>query len=170
MFLVITALCVWLGVEVSAARQKQRAIFTIERLGGSIVYDYQWGKNGAWLANAKPPGLGFVKALLGENYRAEPVEIQFFKDPGMAPDRFTDVEAEQLQCFSKLEWLVLMDTKVTDAGLTHIAALRNLGRLDLEGSRVTPDGVRRIKAALPQARVYSDYPEVDDESTPSAKR
>lgn len=45
-----------------------------------------------------------------------------------------------------LETLHLSDTKITDAGMTHLAGLRKLRYLDLSGTEVTLDGLRQISS------------------------
>ena len=44
-FLLLTILCVWLGVVVSAARRQERTVQIIEEYGGYVQYDYEWDSN-----------------------------------------------------------------------------------------------------------------------------
>ena len=154
MFVVVTVICVWLTMACSRNNQKHRAITAIENVGGSISYDYQWGTSGAFLADAKPPGPQCLRYLFGELYCAELVEIQLFSAPHSHPSEFTDAEAAKLGALSRLRWLVLMDTAVTDAGLQHLRDLGNLERLDLEGAMVTDAGVDELQRALPNCKIY----------------
>ena len=55
----------------------------------------------------------------------------------------------------ELEELELTDTKVTDAGLTHLKELNNLEMLDLIGTQVTDEGVKQLQQALPNCRILS---------------
>jgi hypothetical protein len=41
-------------------------------------------------------------------------------------------------------------TRITDAGLKHLAGLKDLRTLDLFRTGVTADGVRRLRHALPE--------------------
>jgi len=154
MFVVVTVICVWLAMACSRNNQKLRAIEAIENVGGSISYDYQWGTSEAFLADAKPPGPQCLRYLFGELYCAELVEIQLFSAPHSHPSEFTDAEAAKLGALSRLRWLVLMDTAVTDAGLQHLRDLGNLERLDLEGAMVTDAGVDELQRALPNCKIY----------------
>jgi hypothetical protein len=52
-----------------------------------------------------------------------------------------------------LEYLNLHGTRVGDAGLVHLAGLRNLRALYLWQSAATPAGVERLRAGLPKVRV-----------------
>jgi hypothetical protein len=129
------------------------AIRDLEALGASITYDYRWGRDGAWRPNAHAPGPAWLKWLLGENYFASAVEVQLFADPKMSPHRFTDEQAARIAVLTELKWLVLMDTRLTDAGLKHLTSLRKLERLDLEGTAVTEAGVNDFKLSSPHVLV-----------------
>jgi hypothetical protein len=126
----------------------------LEGLGASIVYDYQRSDSAASVPDALPPGSRWLRSLLGEHYASEPIEIQLFSDRGMSPDKFGDDEAEQIGLFTELEWLVLFDTKLTDAGLRHLKGLTKLRRLDIERTDVTEAGVNKLQQSLPEVDVY----------------
>jgi hypothetical protein len=42
---------------------------------------------------------------------------------------------------------------VTDAGLEHLAGLKNLAQLNLKGTAVTDQGIAKLKAALPNCNI-----------------
>lgn len=153
MLIVMTLVAVWTGWTVSKAQRRQRAIAAIERLGGFIDYKHKW-KDGEFRPNAEPPGPTWMRKILGERFAAEPLEIQLFADGRMRPIEFTDSEAAEISQFGELTWLVLMDTKLTDAGLRHFHRLKKLGRLDLERTAVTDVGVAELKRVLPDCRVF----------------
>ncbi len=52
-----TALCLWLGMTVTQARQRERAVKAIEAAGGTVGYDYQYdfAKHGS-RNQPRPPG------------------------------------------------------------------------------------------------------------------
>ena len=52
-----------------------------------------------------------------------------------------------------LRVLELHRTRVTDAGLEHLAGLKNLAQLTLGGTAVTDKGVATLKAALPRCNI-----------------
>lgn len=135
-------------------RRQQRAIRAIEALGGSIGYEHQWSDAGDWIEGAKWPGNTLLRRVLGNEYCSKPIEVQLFADAAMRPENFDDIAAEKIGALIDLKWLVLMDTSVTNEGLKHFASLRKLERLDLEGSRVTEEGVRRLQHALPRVQVH----------------
>jgi hypothetical protein len=49
--------------------------------------------------------------------------------------------------------LVLMETMVSDAGLSELTRLQSLMSLDLSGSKVTDDGVRKLEKAIPHCKI-----------------
>jgi hypothetical protein len=57
-----------------------------------------------------------------------------------------------------IEKLQLEFTPVTDAALEHVARFTRLTELSLQYTNVTNEGVARLKAALPNCRIQSDYP------------
>ena len=50
-------------------------------------------------------------------------------------------------------WLKL-GTEVTDAGLKELAGLKQLQSLDLIRTQVTDEGVRQLRKALPDLKVW----------------
>ncbi len=54
---------------------------------------------------------------------------------------------------TSLRKLALTGTMISDAGLVHLYGLHNLEQLDIQTTRVTESGVRRLKAAIPQCTV-----------------
>ena len=55
--------------------------------------------------------------------------------------------------FGELRSLDLRDTKVTDGGVRHIAALGRLEQLDIRGTRITGDGLQKLRGALPNCEI-----------------
>lgn len=88
------------------------------------------------------------------NYAVEPVEIQLCHDGRQRPEEFTDEDAAMLSQFRSLRWIVVQDTSMTDRGLERLTSVTSLQRLDVEGSRVTVEGVARFRAARPDVSIY----------------
>ncbi|MCH8830383.1 MAG: hypothetical protein IID45_12475, partial [Planctomycetes bacterium] len=63
--------------------------------------------------------------------------------------------------------LKLNSTRVTDAGLLGVRKLKNLQTLDLTGARVTANGFRSIKAALPHTLVSGSPRIISSSSRPT---
>ena len=54
-----------------------------------------------------------------------------------------------------LRYLNVYATKVSDAGLEHIKGLKNLKRLLVWQSQVTPDGMAKLKESLPECTIIA---------------
>lgn len=162
MVLVIVSLAgIWCRVQASAAERRERAIALLRTLEATVVFDYQWsepGEKGAWLPNATPPGSRFLKALLGDYYASNVVEVQLFNGSSsnsmVGPHGLNDNNIGCLDSLTEIRWLVLQDTSVTDVGLQQLSGLKKLERLDLDGSPVTDVGIARLQQALPNAEIY----------------
>ncbi|MFT5131184.1 MAG: hypothetical protein ACI8W8_004820 [Rhodothermales bacterium] len=53
-----------------------------------------------------------------------------------------------------LKQLSIYATRITDAGLEHLKGLKLLNYVDVSHTKVTPEGVAALKAALPNANIY----------------
>jgi hypothetical protein len=60
-----------------------------------------------------------------------------------------------LDKLNKLESLSLLSNIMTDRGLENLSAMTNLRQLDLNGGQLTPQGVAKLRAALPNLRIQS---------------
>ena len=58
-----------------------------------------------------------------------------------------------LKGLTKLDQLILDDTKVTDAGLAHLKELTKLRYLSLSNTKVTDAGVKQLQQALPNCKI-----------------
>jgi hypothetical protein len=70
--------------------------------------------------------------------------------------RITDGGLAYLMGFRGLRRLDLAGTSVTDAGIEQLASM-SLLFLDLRNTKMTPDGIRRLKAALPSTTIRQGY-------------
>jgi hypothetical protein len=127
LFVVTTALAVWLGVIVNRAREQREAVKAIEALGGSASYDWQYaqldqadpfGLDGPFI----PPGPVWLRRLVGDDFFQDAVGVSFSGE--------------------------------TDAlkSIAHLKRLRKLKTVIVNpfASNVTTD---EIKAALPNCEV-----------------
>ena len=55
---------------------------------------------------------------------------------------------------TKLTELLLDTVELTDAGVAHVAALKNLRQLDLYHTLVTDKGFQQLKRALPDCVIH----------------
>jgi len=66
----------------------------------------------------------------------------------------TDAGMVQIGKLSGLGSLFLNYTAITDASIPEIVKLRYLRRLDITGTKITPQGRDRIRAAIPGIQIY----------------
>ena len=63
--------------------------------------------------------------------------------------RVSDAGLVHLQNVSSLRWICIENTPITDNGLIHLRGLDSLCELSLWGTDVTPDAVRQLRSQLP---------------------
>lgn len=72
---------------------------------------------------------------------------------------------------SSLQTLWLVDTKITDKGLMHLGGLSKLRALNLDrNTRVSEDGVQRLRAALPDCKIEWTQTDAQTPSNPTTAR
>jgi hypothetical protein len=54
--------------------------------------------------------------------------------------------------------VTLDNTDITNAGLEHLKGLPNLRSLNLHKTKVTEEGLRQLREALPKCRITTDAP------------
>lgn len=107
-FVLLTILGLWLGVQANRAQRQRRAVDAILDRGGQVQYDYEFDEDGheIWLAEPpEPPGPKWLRTLVGDDYFRTVVDVTF--------------------------------RTATDADMEGLAALTDLIELDLIGAEVT---------------------------------
>jgi hypothetical protein len=166
MFVVMTALCVWLAVVVNRAHRQRDAVAAIEALGGRVAYTKPGQKTSE--AFLRP----FLRRWLSRDYFDEVHIVNLgdtqVNDAGLAHlqeltgldslwldgTQVTDTGLVRLQGLTGLQDLCLDRTQVTDAGLAHLQGMTGLERLWLDGTQVTDAGLAQIQQALPHCRIF----------------
>jgi hypothetical protein len=74
----------------------------------------------------------------------------------LADTRVTDKLLVELNEFPKLDSLSFQNTSITDAGLEYLARLKSLAFVHLNGTKVTPEGVGKLRKRFPEALVRYD--------------
>jgi hypothetical protein len=152
LFIAVSVICVGLAWGVNEGRRRHRTIVNLQREGVGLFFKHQGAGTGTYRPNAKPPGLPFIKQMLGEYYNTRVIQIET-----VPLGKFSDSDAKEIKVFQELDLLAANDSELTDEGLKHLAALRNLGRLDVERCRVTREGIAELRRALPKTDIYSDF-------------
>ena len=157
LLLLITALCVWLGIQVNAARRQREAVVAIQKAGGMVIYDYQVvppvvGQNEQtfpWDPRKAPPAPAWLRDQIGDDYfrTAEVVDFsrpkrsiakadldQLAKLPGLK--RFTfeassggPIEDKDLAALSELNQLEVLWVFRAHVDGSFLASLPNPKRL-----------------------------------------
>ena len=174
MFVVVTALCVWLSVVANRAHRQRDAVAAIEALGGRVGYV----KPDRKATEAFPTP--FLRRWLSRDYfddvRAVSLSGTQVTDAGLAHlqgltrlrwldlsgTRVTDVGLAQLHGLTGLQELNLDSTQITDAGLAHLQGLMGLRWLDLSGTQVTDVGMSHLQGLASLRRLSFSSTQVTD--------
>jgi len=105
---------------------------------------------GDWIRRATPPGLPWMRKLLGDDLFANVTPVQ------LTESQVADAELEHIGGLTQLRVLGLNRANVSDAGLRHIEGLTHLGYLGLSGTEVTNAGVEKLQLALPNCDIRYD--------------
>ena len=76
LLVVMTALCVWLGFKVNAARRQKEAVTAIFKAGGTVSFDYQMVPDGPLYDDFKidtaalPRGPDWLRHIFGDDFSA----------------------------------------------------------------------------------------------------
>ena len=69
---------------------------------------------------------------------------------GAGGTKITNASLRKLTRFPSLTVLSIRKTQVDDAGIEILLSIAQFKQLLIQGSKVSPNGVRRLKVALPQ--------------------
>jgi len=148
-FLVLTAACVWLGLQIDAAHRQKKAVARIVQVGGTVAYDYEivpgpLGVPGGDIDKTlEPLAPSWLRGLMGEDlFRSAAVS-------GFDGKTITNFDLEQLGKLPQLISVGLSNVKIADSAISSerefgdcdLAALGGLAHLQLVGiSRTEIDG------------------------------
>jgi len=149
----MAAFAVWLGVETHRAREQERAVHAVQRLGGRVGYSDEVlagltvskarGSGAVTIASSMhklPPGdTSWIEQFLGEHYFRRVDEI------GVSGPEVTDGLLPRIAALSRLRLLSLHDAPVTDEGLAHLEGLASLEVLILDRTRITDRGLEHLR-------------------------
>jgi hypothetical protein len=84
-------------------------------------------------------------------------DLRQLEDLNLSDTKITDAGLRHLQDLRQLEYLDLSGTKITDAGLVHLQGLHRLRNLALYTTQVSDRGIEKLRQALTECAIYSDY-------------
>jgi hypothetical protein len=161
----------WLGMKIRAKQKEREAVAAIEKVGGVVWYDYYYDSDGNPLNPAAPPGPVLLQRLLGKDFFASVVLVDFFlSEPGdddlrclghlprvetvgLRSRKISDAGLAYLKDLPQLKNLHICDSQVTDTGLTHLHKMYQLEYLSLDGTQVTDVGCQELQQALPNLKI-----------------
>lgn len=140
LFVVITAVGLWLGVYVERARERQSAVRAIKAVGGSIEYDFQETQpnSGQYDDRISSPLPNWLRASLGDDFFYDVQGVDFFVQHWSSD---ADAEVSQaawaaimprLPALSRLKRLSLKAPHLTDKLACYIGELKRLETLYIE--------------------------------------
>jgi len=151
MLIVVTVLCVWLGITAKRARDQRWAVEAIREVGGIVGYEHTgirlgWPAvtiNGKTMSRlgmqpAPVPGPEWLRKLIGDEY--------FFTVSGvnLYGSKANDATLAKVSRLTGKFPLNAEATGVTDAGLEHLQGLTNFNVLNLRATGVTDAGLERL--------------------------
>ncbi len=125
------------GWVVHKVRVQRGAVAAIQRGGNKVWYDWEWN-NGSPNSNGKT---GWPKLLvdgIGVDY------VAFV--PAVYARNATDSDLVHIANLTRLEYLILPNSKVTDGGLVHLMGLSKLRCLNLEHTKITDAGLSHLES------------------------
>jgi hypothetical protein len=142
--LLLTALCVWMGIVVVNAGRQKRAIDSISAAGGTVYFDYeQLAPDQDYLLikpNAEVPGPAWLRGIVGDEFFRSPVGVR------LSGAEATDESVEKCaRGIPDLQFLEIHQANITDAALAHVVQFHRLRYLGLDGERLTVDGLRQLR-------------------------
>jgi len=176
LLLLITALCVWLGIQVNAARRQREAVAAILKAGGEVWFDYHSTPDPAvpgstFNRNASPPGPAWLRRILGEDYFRTANCVIFMKQT------ITESDLAQVAQLPKLICVNLGDTQIVEKNtgtkrpiqdsdlivVERLTLLRDLVLNDDNGhGRITDAGLKRIQNLTNLDELYLRNNQISD--------
>ena len=125
----------WFAVRMEKAKKQREAVAAIERLHGTVAYDWSIVPPGTV---ASKPASTWLRTLLGNDFFDKVVEVEFW-DPWV-----TDADLKHLEVLTDLQLLCIFSEHVTDAGLPHLENLTNLKTLSVLCDKTTDTGLEHF--------------------------
>lgn len=135
----MTAIGVWLGVEVTAARRQGAIVAEIARLGGAVRYDWELDDNDNETLAKNPPGPKWLRRLIGDDYFQTVIAVFITDAPSLKDEHLPAVEQ-----LPDVRMLALGGTQISDASLPQLSRMKRLRFLDVSETKVTDAGMASI--------------------------
>ena len=158
--LAVLSLAVLYGCWEAAIGPQRDAVAAIQKAGGSVDYDWEWGASFLTRSGPEPPWPRWLVNLLGRDGFGHVVAVQLnarkvddslmvhiahltrLKDLHVYGGTITGKSLAYLESLTELETLGLFP--VSDDDLAHIRGLTKLKSLDLSGEQITNKGLAHL--------------------------
>ncbi len=155
MMLVVTLICVLLGITAKRAQDQKQAVEVILESGGIVLYQHRTERS-------DPPGPEWLRKFIGDEYFFRVDSVHFteakineasliaisrltdMRSLVLTGNRVTDAGLEHLQTLTKLQDLNFSSTEITDAGLVHLRGMTELQRLFFYNTKISDRGVEHL--------------------------
>ena len=142
----MTVAAIALGLWVGGVSRQARAVATIRKAEGTVIYDWMETAPRTMSSAAQPDAPKWLRKLLGDDYFQRPVWIQFWGEA--KNDRWVAAVND----LPSTKYLLLAQGDATDEILARLSALPNLEEIHLSGSAVTDTGIRQMTHKFPRLR------------------
>ena len=120
----------------------------------------QWKGSGAAL-NAIP-GHSVMLLSIHDNPRVSDATLQSLRGLDVKYVKLTNVNVtnagvEQIASMTGIKTLSLKKVAITDDAIPALAKLQSLERLNLWGTALSPEGVAKLRIALPNCKIYASW-------------
>jgi hypothetical protein len=172
LLVLVTVLCVWLGVKVNVARRQKEAVAAILRAGGTVCYDCQF------IPKSNPSGLplldyrfdrdaqssapAWLRFLIGDDcFRT--VTAVYFNDPH---PNITKADIDQIAKLPAVKQFVFgridHEWNVADSDFAALGQLDQLEVMELDGTRVTGTMLAQLHSLDKLTVVFISNADLDD--------
>ena len=127
-----------LGWIVRSARIQREAVAAIQKVGGTVYYNWEWAQ-GSQIPNGKPWCPSWLVDRLGVDYFGHVTCVEM---PNTSP--YTTIE--QIGHLAQLMELDLNVAHLGDAEMVHLRGLKSLAVLNLLFTRITDAGLAHFLA------------------------
>lgn len=158
LFVVLCAIpCSWLATRMHSVRKQHEAYAALRARGWGMLYEYQCDRESGgyhFAVNPSPPGPACLRAVLGEQFFAD---VMWVRSNGNV--RETELKyLEQLPSCLNVE----LQSDGTDNALAYLRGMKQLDRLDLDGSQVSDKDVAHLEKLQFLRILYLSHTKISD--------
>ena len=133
----------WLARGIRSAQIQRDAVVAIQKAGGFVLYDWEWS-DGNPIPGGRPWGPGWLADRAGVDCFGNVSYVAFYRFSTL-----NDATVAQVGRLTELRALDLVDWSARDADLARLKGLTKLRWLYLGVSNVSDAGVRELQRELP---------------------